>query len=133
MSDLWVKAGQTLLIVAGVGIGILRGRGSFPVAAGAGQAQLAELEGNYRALAESVRSLEDRTTLLESVQGDVVTHSQLDSAIELAFAPLCRDLDRRFQQQAESVEALRAMVSRTDELLDRVLENLESMEHQAAA
>ena len=81
----------------------------------------------------AVMKLEARSLTVESAANEFVDRKQLEAAIEQAFLPLAREVDRRFVQQSESVNALRVMVSRTDELLGRVLEHLESMEHRNAA
>lgn len=84
-------------------------------------------------IGRSVARLEARTESLEYSRESAISRTQLNAAIEEAFVPLVRDIDRRFGQNAESVEALRLMVGRTDELLGRVLEHLESMHHETAA
>lgn len=127
-----MRAGQSLLVVAGVGIGLLRSRNLFPPVH-YGRAIEQDFSFRLQCLSQEVLALGARTEALENAQAEFVSRAELDVALERAFEPLYKDLDRRFQHQADSVESLRVMVARTDELLDRVLENLEAMEHQAAA
>ncbi len=63
-----------------------------------------------------------------------VTEAELNSAVSEAmvetldrvYTRMDAELRRRFTVQEQSVEALRAMISQTDELLERVLEGLET-------
>lgn len=57
----------------------------------------------------------------------LVTRSELDAAMDQLVANLQIDIERRFEVQNRSVQSLRTMVARTDELLEQVIENIESM------
>ena len=97
------------------------------------QKRLNTIEDRLNSVGRAVTKLEARTDSVEASVSEFVNRPQLEAAIEQAFLPLAREVDRRFVQQSDSVDALRKMVGRTDELLGRVLEHLESMEHRNAA
>jgi hypothetical protein len=67
-----------------------------------------------------------------SVHGSVhgsehfVTRAELTAALEQLSGTLDTDIQRRFDIQNRSVQSLRTMVARTDELLEQVLETIES-------
>ena len=64
---------------------------------------------------DSARSLEN-----------FVTRAELSAAMEQFSNTLDTDIQRRFDIQNRSVQSLRTMVARTDELLEQVLETIES-------
>jgi hypothetical protein len=55
-----------------------------------------------------------------------VTRDEMDAAMEQLASRLESGIERRFEVQNRSVQSLRTMVARTDELLERVIENIES-------
>ena len=55
-----------------------------------------------------------------------VTRAELSAAMEQFSSTLDMDVQRRFDVQNRSVQSLRTMVARTDELLEQVLETIES-------
>ena len=55
-----------------------------------------------------------------------VTRAELSAALEQFSSTLDTDIQRRFDIQNRSVQSLRTMVARTDELLEQVLETIES-------
>jgi hypothetical protein len=55
-----------------------------------------------------------------------VTRAELSAAMEQFSNTLDTDIQRRFDIQNRSVQSLRTMVARTDELLEQVLETIES-------
>ena len=55
-----------------------------------------------------------------------VTRAELNAAMEQFASTLDTDIQRRFDIQNRSVQSLRTMVARTDELLEQVLETIES-------
>jgi len=57
----------------------------------------------------------------------------LSQTLDGVFGRLEQGVDARFEHQTQSVEALRMMVGQTDELLQRVLDGLESMKTENAA
>ena len=56
-----------------------------------------------------------------------VTREELSQTLDRVFGRLESEVDARFEHQTSSVEALRLMVGQTDELLQRVLDGLESI------
>jgi hypothetical protein len=55
-----------------------------------------------------------------------VTRSELSAALEQFSNTVDADIGRRFDIQNRSIQSLRTMVARTDELLEQVLESIES-------
>jgi len=55
-----------------------------------------------------------------------VTRAELSAVMEQFSNTLDKDIQRRFDIQNRSVQSLRTMVARTDELLEQVLETIES-------
>lgn len=55
-----------------------------------------------------------------------VTRAELGAAMEQFSNTLDTDIQRRFDIQNRAVQSLRTMVARTDELLEQVLETIES-------
>ena len=55
-----------------------------------------------------------------------VTRAELSAAMEQFSNTLDTDIQRRFDIQNRAVQSLRTMVARTDELLEQVLETIES-------
>lgn len=58
--------------------------------------------------------------------GQFITRTDLDRAMQRLQDDIGADIDRRFEVQNRSVQSLRAMIARTDELLEQVIENIES-------
>ena len=124
-----------LLIVTGVGVGVFKAL---------------EVLGPPREAAEPARkpennvrldSLEERLTRLETsleslksaprpepapATAHFVTKAEMNAALEQLSGTLDSDIERRFDIQNRSVQSLRTMVARTDELLEQVLESIES-------
>ena len=126
--------GKSALIVAGLGYGLFRGmravagpeeRSSRLHTAGL-ETRLEELE---RSLAELSKRVPD--VAASPPVNDFVTHDELADAIDRATARIGGDLDRKFQAQSRAVNSLRAMISQTDVLLQRVLEEIERAESEA--
>ena len=73
---------------------------------------------------------------MEQVQfkfDQTVGRDELSQTLDGVFGRLERGVDARFEHQTRSVEALRMMVGQTDELLQRVLDGLESMKSENGA
>jgi hypothetical protein len=121
---------KAALILAGAGFGLLRG--------------LRLLEG-LTDHADAVRAIEERLDAMQSQihalqsSGEIhgarlesaVSADDLSAALDKAFLRVQSEIDARFEDQARSVEALRAMVGQTDELLERLLDRLEAMRSEA--
>jgi hypothetical protein len=57
---------------------------------------------------------------------DFITRAEQSAAMEQLASRLEADIERRFEVQNRSVQSLRTMIARTDELLERVIESIES-------
>lgn len=55
-----------------------------------------------------------------------VTRAEMNAAMEQFSSRLDADIERRFEVQNRSVQSLRTMIARTDELLEQVIESIES-------
>jgi hypothetical protein len=75
----------------------------------------------------AVARLAEQTEQLQIRLDQMVTKDELSHTLDRVFGQLERGVDARFERQTRSVEALRMMVGQTDELLQRVLDGLESM------
>jgi hypothetical protein len=125
-------AGQSVLIVIGATYGLLRSlrvlSNITPNAAG-----LETLQARVDTIHVAVARLADQAEQLQSKVDHMVTRDELSQTLDRVFGPLEREMDARFEHQTRSVEALRAMVGQTDELLQRVLDGLESMKVESGA
>ena len=92
--------GKSVLVVTGLGFGVVKALEAFA----------------------DVRSGGVHST----VPVHLVTHEELAATVEQLSRTLNDDIESRFEVQNRSVQSLRAMVARTDELLEQVLESLES-------
>jgi hypothetical protein len=109
----------------------------------------------FENLAQNTRSVTENAALLKTLQAQVdtvhlalarlgtqtgelqsrlgqmatamVTKDELDQTLEQVFGRFESSVEARFDHQSRSVDALRVMVSQTDELLERVLDGLEGM------
>lgn len=61
----------------------------------------------------------------------MVTKDEIQQTLERVFGRVQDEVDARFEHQARSVEALRTMVGQTDELLQRVLDGIESLKAES--
>ncbi|HVY92373.1 MAG TPA: hypothetical protein VHA14_06485 [Bryobacteraceae bacterium] len=69
----------------------------------------------------------ERLTSRTAGGDNFVTKAELNSAMEQLSRRLEEETDRRFEVQDRSVQSLRTMMARTDELLEQVIENIESL------
>ena len=79
------------------------------------------------ALDLAVAHLRDRADHTDSALQQALTKEYLSHTLDQVFGRLEKDVDARFERQARSVEALRVMVGQTDELLQKVLDGLDSI------
>ena len=86
--------------------------------------RLTRLENSVELLQASVERLSNRAATRSTE--NFVTRAELNAAMEQFSSSLDTDIERRFDIQNRSVQSLRTMVARTDELLEQVLENIES-------
>jgi hypothetical protein len=135
--------GKSGLILAGGAFGLIR---SLRL--------LDNLARNTQSITENARVLETLQAQIDTVQLAVagigtqtghlqarmdqmatamVSKDELDQTLERLFGRLESGVEARFERQSRSVDALRVMVSQTDELLQRVLDGLEGMKVDDAA
>lgn len=69
----------------------------------------------------------ERLTSRTSGVDNFVTKAELNAAMEQFSRRIEEETDRRFEVQDRSVQSLRTMMARTDELLEQVIENIESL------
>jgi hypothetical protein len=123
-------AGRSLLIVVGAGFGLLRGLRALGTVT-RNSAGLEMIEARVDTIHVAVARLADQTELLQSKLDRMVTKDELSQTLDVVFGRSERGVDARFEHQTRSVEALRLMIGQTDELLQRVLDGLESMKAEA--
>jgi hypothetical protein len=124
--------GKAALIVIGVGFGLIRSlRAIGNITQNA--AGLETLEARVDTIHLAVARLADQTEQLQSKLDQTVTRDELTQTLDGVVGRLEQGVDARFEHQTRSVEALRIMVGQTDELLQRVLDGLESMKTENAA
>jgi hypothetical protein len=123
-------AGRTVLIVVGAGYGLLRGLRVLGNVT-RDSAGLEMIEARVDTIHVAVARLADQTEQLQSRMALMVTRDELSQALDGVFGRIERGVDARFEHQTRSVEALRMMIGQTDELLQRVLDGLESMKAEA--
>jgi hypothetical protein len=121
--------GKSALIAAGLGYGLFRGLrvGGAPAQPSGGLNRV-QIEGLATRLDEVERAVSHWSP--PHVTG-FVTREEMAEAIDRATARIGGDLDRKFQTQSRAVNSLRAMISQTDVLLQRVLEAIENAESEA--
>jgi hypothetical protein len=90
-------------------------------------ARLETMQARVDTIHLAVARLAGQAEHLESKIDQMVTKDELSQTLDRVFGRLERGVDARFENQTRSVEALRIMVGQTDELLQRVLDGLESM------
>lgn len=117
--------GKSVLIGAGVGIGLVRGLRGLNAAAE--RADLSVLTARVDSLSLAVARLSNQSEQLSGRQDDAVTRTELAETLDRVFGKLTSDVDDRFERQTRSVEALHLMVGQTDELLQKVLDGLEAI------
>jgi septal ring factor EnvC (AmiA/AmiB activator) len=99
----------------------------------------------FRQLRKSIADLEDRLANQEALQNnrlhqlelkvgeheqrlnDVPSTTQIVAAMEGLLSKTMTSLDARLSEQAHSIDVLKMTVSQTDELLERVLESIDSL------
>ena len=119
-----------MLFVVGAGFGLLRSlraHGNIT----RNSAGLEMIEARVDTINVAVARLADQTEQLHSKLDRMVTKDELTHTINEVFGRIERGVDARFEHQTRSVEALRMMIGQTDELLQRVLDGLESMKAEA--
>jgi hypothetical protein len=88
----------------------------------------AQVEAKETADAARFAQVEAQLEEHEARLKDVPSTSQIVAAMERLLTKTMSSLDDRLTNQAHSMEILKATVSQTDELLERVLESLDSLQ-----
>ena len=117
------------MIVIGAGFGLLRSLkilGNMMSHASA----METLEARIDTMQIAVARLADRTEEVHSGMERMVTRDQLTETLDRVFGSIEHEVEARFEHHTRSVEALRTMVGQTDELLQRVLDGLESIKDE---
>ena len=124
---------RTAILLAGVAAGaLLRPRKEIDEGQLASlKKSLADLEGrvaNQEALHDNrLNQLETKVAEHEQRLNDVPSTGQIVQAMESLLERTMKSLDERLSSQAHSIELLKTTVSQTDELLERVLESIDSL------
>ncbi len=93
-------------------------------------ARLGAIQSRIDAIQVAVARLTEQSNQLQVKLDQRVTRDELAETIDRAFRQLEEQAETGYEQQNRSVEALRIMVGQTDELLQRVLDGLESIKDQ---
>jgi predicted nuclease with TOPRIM domain len=125
-------AAKAAFIIAGVGFGVLRGLRLLDGLTDP-TPELSAIRERLEGIQLEITALQARDSQLQSKTEQAVTRDELSSALEKASVAIYSAVETRFEEQTRSVEALRAMVTETDELLERVLDRLEAMRNEAEA
>jgi uncharacterized coiled-coil protein SlyX len=105
-------------------------------------AQSGSIENLKRSLADVEKSLSERVALVENRSravearmdeqaaklAELPTTAQIVAAMEQLISKTMASLDDRLTTQANSIEILKTTVTQTDNLLERVLESLDSLQ-----
>ena len=131
---------RVAIFVAGIVVGALtssrRERGGIgPAAEPDLKGLIADLESRLKTheSANATRFAQVETRLDEHALklADVPSTSQIVAAMEQLLSKTMTSLDERLTTQAHAIEALKATVTQTDSLLERVLESLDSLQTYA--
>jgi len=86
-----------------------------------------EWKAQVRAHDQRIGRLEARSDAQEAKLQEMPSTVQMVSAMDELMAKAMSGLEGRLTAQAQSIETLQATVSQTDELLERVLESLDTL------
>ena len=95
-------------------------------------AQQQHLEQQSARQEERLAAVEKSVEAHEKRLEEVPSTAQIVSAMEELLSRTMAGLDSRLSSQARSIEVLKTTVTQTDELLERVLESLDSLRPRAA-
>ncbi len=118
--------GKATLIAIGAGFGLIRAL-RIPGVATVDNAQMQLVKARIDALDLAVARLGEQTAHMHAKIQRMVTHEDLQQSLDRVFGRLEGEIDSRVDRQMRSVEALRLMVGQTDELLQKVLDALETI------
>jgi hypothetical protein len=117
--------GKSVLIAAGVGFELLRGLRTLGFVT-TDRLESAGVEARMDAINLALSRLGEQNQQLHARLDRAATREELLKAIERVFGRIEAEVDARLERQMRSVEALKLMVGQTDELLQKVLDGLES-------
>jgi hypothetical protein len=115
-----------LLIAVGAGFGLIRGLRALDTTV-VNQTQLKLAKARIDALDLALARLGEQVGEIHARLEHAVTEEELAQTLDRVFGRMESEVDARFDRQTRSVEALRLMVGQTDELLQKVLDGLESI------
>lgn len=119
------------VLIGGFAAGALVRRWQVHDTAIAPQRSLDRLSREWKAQARAhdhrLARLEARSDAHEARLKDMPSAAQMVSAMDDLLAKAMSRLDGRLTAQAQSIETLQTTVSQTDELLERVLESLDTL------
>ncbi len=126
------------ILLGGVAVGIWAGRprSSAPSESTPGKAAspstptdtaLQRLDSQQMAISDRLKALETRVDQHDVKLKEVPSAAQVVTAMEEMLATKMNALDQRISAQVRSIEVLKMTVSQTDELLEQLLESLDSL------
>jgi hypothetical protein len=110
----------------GAGVGLIRGLRALDNVT-RNNAAFSTLEARVDTLHVAVARLAGQAEQFQAGLDRAITKKELAETLDRVFGRLEVAVNKRFEQQGRSVDALREMVGQTDALLQRVLDGLESM------
>lgn len=132
-----IPRGAVLVIgaVAGALTSFLRTRKGIPVDIGGIQDAVGKLEKRIGSQEEANRvkfsELSEKLTEHDKKLQEMPSTSQIVAAMEELLSKSMENLDQRLSTQAHSIDVLKTTVSQTDDLLEKVLEALDSIRQPA--
>ena len=125
--------GKSALIIAGIGYGLTRGLAiSSSPAQTSSTRDLTDDSSMADVLDARLERIENALRRLTpepdppGLTTDVVTREELANALDRVYSRVESHLEERFVLQDRSIQSLRAMIIRTDEMLEHVLEGIDN-------
>ena len=116
--------GKAVLVATGVTYGVCRALDHFVRHEGEKNLETDATGRRLEGIEERLAALENRFSVLNAPE--LVRQGNMDAALNDLARRLDDEMDRRFEVQSRSVQSLRTMISHTGELLDQVIENIDS-------
>ena len=126
MRLLLTTIGKSVLIAVGASFGLFQGLRALGGVT-ENSVELEVVKARIDALNLAVARLSDQAEQFHTRLDNAVTREDLSQTLDRVFGRVEGEVDARFEHQTRSVEALRLMVGQTDELLQKVLDGLESI------
>jgi uncharacterized coiled-coil protein SlyX len=117
------------VVIGGFAAGVLARRwaGDTPVPRHSLDRLAREFKAQARAHENRLSRLEERTDAHETKLKELPSTTKLLASMDELLAKAMSTLEGRLTAQAQSIETLQLTVSQTDELLERVLESLDTL------